>query len=151
MQNQATPDRLFFSRQIEFHLNYLKQKKYSYYRYSTEPSTAAHGSVLDITNYNLYLAITAELWDVCCEYKGDNRPSLNEIALYLSYSITNIFSHLEDFNFTCWITFKTHSMYFLLFAIPLFWTGPHFNIKMSSYQYRDPHDKDKPVSRPSYL
>ena len=25
------------------------------------------------------------------------------------------------------------------------------NIKMSSYQYRDPHVKDKTVSRPSYL
>ena len=25
------------------------------------------------------------------------------------------------------------------------------NIKMSSYQYKDPHVKDKTVSRPSYL
>ena len=25
------------------------------------------------------------------------------------------------------------------------------NIKMSSYQYRDPHNKDKTVSWPSYL
>ena len=25
------------------------------------------------------------------------------------------------------------------------------NIKMSSYQYRDPHAKDKTVSQPSYL
>ena len=29
--------------------------------------------------------------------------------------------------------------------------GGHLNIKMSSYQYRDPHVKDKTVSRPSYL
>ena len=32
-----------------------------------------------------------------------------------------------------------------------FWrTGGRFNIKMSSYQYRDPHVKDKTVSRPFY-
>ena len=30
-------------------------------------------------------------------------------------------------------------------------TGGHLNIKMSSYQYRDPHVKDKTVSRPSNL
>ena len=29
--------------------------------------------------------------------------------------------------------------------------GARHNIKMSSYQYRDPHVKDKTVSRPSYL
>ena len=29
--------------------------------------------------------------------------------------------------------------------------GDHLNIKMSSYKYRDPHVKDKTVSRPSYL
>ena len=29
--------------------------------------------------------------------------------------------------------------------------GGRLNIKMSSYQYRDPHVKDKRVSRPSYL
>ena len=29
--------------------------------------------------------------------------------------------------------------------------GGHLNIKMSSYQYTDPHVKDKTVSRPSYL
>ena len=30
-------------------------------------------------------------------------------------------------------------------------SGGRLNIKMSSYQYRDPPVKDKPVSRPSYL
>ena len=30
-------------------------------------------------------------------------------------------------------------------------SGPCLNIKMSSYQYRDPHVKDKTVLRPSYL
>ena len=30
-------------------------------------------------------------------------------------------------------------------------TRGRLNIKMSSYQYRDPHVKDKTVSRPSYL
>ena len=30
-------------------------------------------------------------------------------------------------------------------------TGGRLNIKMSSYQYKDPHDKDKTVSRPSYI
>ena len=30
-------------------------------------------------------------------------------------------------------------------------TGGRLNIKMPSYQYRDSHDKDKTVSRPSYL
>ena len=29
--------------------------------------------------------------------------------------------------------------------------GGRLNVKMSSYQYRDPHVKDKTVSRPSYL
>ena len=29
--------------------------------------------------------------------------------------------------------------------------GGHLNIKISSYQYRDPHAKDKTVSQPSYL
>ena len=29
--------------------------------------------------------------------------------------------------------------------------GDRLNIKMSSYQYRDPHVNDKTVSRPSYL
>ena len=29
--------------------------------------------------------------------------------------------------------------------------GAHLNIKMLSYQYRDPHVKDKTVSQPSYL
>ena len=29
--------------------------------------------------------------------------------------------------------------------------GDRRNIKMSSYQYRDPHVKDETVSRPSYL
>ena len=29
--------------------------------------------------------------------------------------------------------------------------GGRLNIKMSSYQYTDPHVKDKTVSRPSYL
>ena len=28
--------------------------------------------------------------------------------------------------------------------------GGHLNIKMLSYQYRDPHVKDKTVSRPSF-
>ena len=31
------------------------------------------------------------------------------------------------------------------------WSGPSRNSKMSSYQYRDPHVKDKIVSRLSYL
>ena len=31
------------------------------------------------------------------------------------------------------------------------WPGDRLNIKMSSYQYRDPHVKDKTVSRPSSL
>ena len=30
-------------------------------------------------------------------------------------------------------------------------TGGLLNIKMSSYQYRDPHVKNKTVSQPSYL
>ena len=30
-------------------------------------------------------------------------------------------------------------------------SGGRLNINMSSYQYRDPHVKDKTVSRPSYL
>ena len=30
-------------------------------------------------------------------------------------------------------------------------SGVHLNIKMSSYQYRDPHIKSKTVLRPSYL
>ena len=30
-------------------------------------------------------------------------------------------------------------------------SGGQLNIKMPSYQYRDPHVKDKTVSRPSYL
>ena len=39
---------------------------------------------------------------------------------------------------------------------PLKWfhvvsSGGRLNIKMSSYQYMDPHVKDKTVSRPSYL
>ena len=39
---------------------------------------------------------------------------------------------------------------------PLIWQcmvvmAGRLNIKMSSYQYRDPHVKDKTVSRPSYL
>ena len=29
--------------------------------------------------------------------------------------------------------------------------GDRLNIKMSSYQHRDPHVKDKTVSQPSYL
>ena len=29
--------------------------------------------------------------------------------------------------------------------------GGRLNIKISSYQYRDPHVKEKMVSRPSYL
>ena len=29
--------------------------------------------------------------------------------------------------------------------------GGHLNIKMSFYKYKDPHVKDKTVSRPSYL
>ena len=49
---------------------------------------------------------------------------------------------------------------FFLFSIQetitsKFWdgtdTGGRLNIKMSSYQYRDHHVKDKTVSRPSYL
>ena len=31
------------------------------------------------------------------------------------------------------------------------YTGDRINIKMQSYQYRDPYVKDKTVSRPSYL
>ena len=31
------------------------------------------------------------------------------------------------------------------------WSGGCLNINMSSYQYRDPHIKDKTVSRPSHL
>ena len=34
---------------------------------------------------------------------------------------------------------------------PLLLPGGHLNIKMSSYQYRDPHVKDKTVWRLSYL
>ena len=30
-------------------------------------------------------------------------------------------------------------------------SGSRLNIKMSSYQYREPHTKDKTVLRPSYL
>ena len=30
-------------------------------------------------------------------------------------------------------------------------TGDRYNIKMPSYQYRDPHDNDKTVSLLSYL
>ena len=35
--------------------------------------------------------------------------------------------------------------------LQMYGPGSHLNIKMSSYQYRDPHVKDKTVSRPSYL
>ena len=31
------------------------------------------------------------------------------------------------------------------------WTGPRFNIKMASYQYRKSHCGDKTILRPSYL
>ena len=31
------------------------------------------------------------------------------------------------------------------------YSGSNLNIKISSYQYRDPHVKDKTVSRPSFL
>ena len=30
-------------------------------------------------------------------------------------------------------------------------SGAHLNIKIPSYQYRDPHGKDKTVLRPFYL
>ena len=36
-------------------------------------------------------------------------------------------------------------------VVPTMTTRGRLNIKMSSYQYRDPHVKDKTVSRPSYL
>ena len=39
----------------------------------------------------------------------------------------------------------------LTFSIHVCWSGGRLNIKMSSFQYRDPHVKDKTVSRPSYL
>ena len=34
---------------------------------------------------------------------------------------------------------------------PVWDAGGRLNIKMSPYQYKDPHVKDKTVSRPSYL
>ena len=37
------------------------------------------------------------------------------------------------------------------YAWCLIWSGPWFNIKMSSYQYRKSHCGDKTILRPSYL
>ena len=37
-----------------------------------------------------------------------------------------------------------------LVLLPI-WSGGRLNINMSPNQYRDPHVKDKTVSRPSYL
>ena len=40
---------------------------------------------------------------------------------------------------------------YLWFTFSLRWLGGRLSIKMSSYRYRDPHVKDKTVSRPSYF
>ena len=37
------------------------------------------------------------------------------------------------------------------FYSTVMWPGARLNIKIPSYQYRDPHVKEKTVSRPSYL
>ena len=37
------------------------------------------------------------------------------------------------------------------FRLPFSRSGGRLNKMMSSYQYRDPHVKDKTVSRPSYI
>ena len=42
-------------------------------------------------------------------------------------------------------------IYFIIFAQHWESPGGRLNIRMSSYQYRDPHVKDKTVSLPSYL
>ena len=43
---------------------------------------AEHEWDLKHTTYTPYLALTGELWGVCCEEIGDNEPRYNDTALY---------------------------------------------------------------------
>ena len=49
------------------------------------------------------------------------------------------------------ISFREKNLLNVVFRSHLYTPGDHLDIKMSSYQYRDSHVKDKTVSRPSYL
>ena len=55
----------------------------------------------------------------------------NIYDIYITWPFTNVFQ----------------CMYWMYSTKP----GGRLNIKMLSYQYRDPHIEDKTVSRPSYL
>ena len=52
--------------------------------YGTVITVAKSGSDYRITTYTPYLALTGELWVVCCEDFGENRPCFNGTALYLT-------------------------------------------------------------------
>ena len=50
--------------------------------YSTPVTEAEHKSEFEFTAGSPYLALTGELWGVCCEELGENWPRYNGTALY---------------------------------------------------------------------
>ena len=41
---------------------------------------------IELTTDTPYLALTGEIWGVCCEHLGENWPRYNGMALYFSIS-----------------------------------------------------------------
>ena len=50
-------------------------------------AAAEHKSDIELAKDIPYLALTRELWGVCCEELGENLPRHNSTSLYLIYHI----------------------------------------------------------------
>ena len=81
------------------------------------------------------LACESEIWDFC-EFKFWSRLLLLLLSLFiiLYFAIVSCRQH-----------------YCVIIDYAVTRPGGRLNIKMSSYQWKDPHVKDKTASRPSYL
>ena len=94
----------------------------------------------NLSKYTQELKPKGKIWDVFCEFKA--------------WSCSALF--IADWARTCfrYLTFKETKIieYFLInLGCNTLHSGPWFNIKMSSLQYRKSHCGDKTVVRSSYL
>ena len=77
-----------------------------------------------------------------------HNSSADTLQLCLFFMNPSKYIYIKISLFCCWFHTKNGTMTLPLLVTK---TGPWFNIKMTSYQYRKSHCGDKTILRPSYL
>ena len=79
-------------------------------------------------------------------------PLLLEFYKLVAILFVDSLVSIEFFIQICILYLKKDGIHLKTFVLPFSqYTGPRFNIKMTSYQYRKSHCGDKTILRPSYL